>query len=251
MEENIQNSSVEQTEPTMPNTSVTPDEKNKTNNKKSIIYIIFCVATMLIIVGIILVLYKSQEKKAEELLTSLGITDYFKYVLTTDYEKDTNLLDINNEEQMFMYYYYNRNTKIYRIDFQDPTFEGNLFLTYAKYDDYMEYHEKVFGEKSKHKMGLYDLNIDKLKLVEDDLYLLDYSSPYQCQEAKNTKNCYMKLTKDTNIKGKVELSNVDIKGNTIVGTATYNSKTENFEFKFEKNNKDYIIKSLKIIDTIE
>lgn len=251
MEENIQNSSVEQTEPTMPNTSVTPDEENKTNNKKSIIYIIFGVATMLIIVGVILVLYKSQEKKAEELLTSLGITDYFKYVLTTDYEKDTNLLDINNEEQMFMYYYYNRNTKIYRIDFQDPTFEGNLFLTYAKYDDYMEYHEKVFGEKSKHEMGLYDLNIDKLKLVEDDLYLLDYSAPYQCQEAKNTKNCYMKLTKDTNIKGKVELSNVDIKGNTIVGTATYNSKTENFEFKFEKNNKDYIIKSLKIIDTIE
>lgn len=251
MEENIQNSSFEQTEPTMPNTSVTPDEKNKTNNKKSIIYIIFGVATMLIIVGVILVLYKSQEKKAEELLTSLGITDYFKYVLTTDYEKDTNLLDINNEEQMFMYYYYNRNTKIYRIDFQDPTFEGNLFLTYAKYDDYMEYHEKVFGEKSKHEMGLYDLNIDKLKLVEDDLYLLDYSAPYQCQEAKNTKNCYMKLTKDTNIKGKVELSNVDIKGNTIVGTATYNSKTENFEFKFEKNNKDYIIKSLKIIDTIE
>lgn len=252
MEENIQNSSVEQTEHTMPNTSVTPVAENKSNNQKTIISIIFGVATILIIIGIILViLYKSQEKKAEELLTSLGITDYFKYVFTTDYEKDTNLLDINNEEQMFMYYYYNRNTKIYRINFQDPTFEGNLFLTYAKYDDYMEYHEKVFGEKSKHEMGLYDLNIDKLKLVEDDLYLLGSSAPYQCQEAKSTKNCYMKLTKDTNIKGKVELTNVDIKGNTIVGTASYNSKNENFEFIFEKNNKDYIIKSLKIIDTIE
>ena len=61
----------------------------------------------------------------------------------------------------------------------------------------------------------------------------------------------MKLTKDTNIKGNVELTNVDIKGNTIVGTVSYNSKTENFEFTFEKNKKDYIIKTIKIVDNIE
>lgn len=150
-----------------------------------------------------------------------------------------------------MYYYYNKNTKKYRINFEDPTFEGELYLTYAKWDEYMDYHQKVFGVESNHEMGMYDLNIDKIKLVKDDLYLLDSSSPYQCKEAKNTKNCYMKLTKDTNIKGNVELTNVDIKGNTIVGTVTYDSKTENFEFTFEKNKKDYIIKTLKIVDSIE
>lgn len=253
MEENIQNSSVEQTEPTMPNTSVTPVAENKSNNKKTIISIIFGVAIVLIIVGIILViLYKSQEKKAEELLTSLGITDYFKYVLTTDYEKDTNLLDINNEKQMFMYYYYNRNTKIYKIDYQDPTFEGNLFLTYAKYDDYMEYHEKVFGEKSKHEMSIYDVSLEKIKSIGDDVYHVIETFPIQCQYAENTDNCYIKLTKDIVDKGDVMLSDVERNGNVITGSVTYNSKTEYFEFVYEKNNnKDYIIKTLKIVDSIE
>lgn len=249
--ENIQNKPVEQTEPTMPNTTVTPVEENKTNNKKSIISIIFGVATMLIIVGIILVLlYKNQEKKTEELLTSLGITDYFKYVLTTDYKKDVNLLDINNEEQMFMYYYYNKNTKIYKIDFQDPTFEGNLFLTYAKYDDYMKYHEKVFGVKSKHEMSIYDISIEELESLGKDVYHVKESVPIQCQYEKNTNNCYIKLTKDIDNKDEVELSNLKLEDNIITGTVTFKSKTEDFEFIFEEIEGNKIIKTLKIVDNI-
>lgn len=226
-------------------------EEKKTKTKNLIPFILVGIAIVLITIAIIILILSSKENKTKEIVSNLGIDDYFKYVFSKDYEKNTNLLDVNNEEQVYMYYYYNKNTKKYRINFEDPTFEGDLYLTYAKWDEYMDYHKKVFGVESNHEMGMYDLNIDKLKLVEDDLYLLDSSQPYQCKEAKNTKNCYMKLTKDTNIKGKVELTNVDIKGNTIVGTVSYNSKTENFEFIFEKNNKDYIIKSLKIIDTLE
>lgn len=227
------------------------DSNNKKSNKK--IFIILCSIIVFIVLAIvtIILVFNLNKKKAYETVVNLGIDDYFKYVFSNEYEKNTNLLDINNEEQVYMYYYYNKNTKKYRIDFEDPTFEGNLYLTYAKWDEYMDYHKKVFGVESKHEMGKYDLNIDKIKLVEDDLYLLDSSSPYQCAEAENTKNCYMKLTKDTNIKGNVELTNVDIKGNTIVGTVSYDSKTENFEFTFEKNKKDYIIKTIKIVDNIE
>ena len=224
--------------------------KEKSNKKIFIIFGTILAFVVIIIVAIIL-MFNLNKKKAYETVVNLGIDDYFKYVFSKEYEKNTNLLDINNEEQVYMYYYYNKNTKKYRINFEDPTFEGNLYLTYAKWDEYMDYHKKVFGVDSNHKMGMYDLNIDKIKLVEDDLYLLDSSSPYQCKEAENTKNCYMKLTKDTNIKGNVELTNVDIKGNTIVGTVSYDSKTENFEFTFEKNKKDYIIKTLKIVDSIE
>ena len=226
------------------------DSKEKSNKKPFII--IGTILTLIVItIATIILMFNLNKKKAYETVVNLGIDDYFKYVFSNEYEKNTNLLDINNEEQVYMYYYYNKNTKKYRIDFEDPTFEGNLYLTYAKWDEYMDYHKKVFGVDSNHKMGMYDLNIDKIKLVEDDLYLLDSSSPYQCKEAENTKNCYMKLTKDTNIKGNVELTNVDIKGNTIVGTVSYDSKTENFEFTFEKNKKDYIIKTLKIVDSIE
>ena len=227
------------------------DINNKKSNKKIFIILGSIIAFIVLAIVTIIIMFNLNKKKAYDTIVNLGIDDYFKYVFTKDYEKNTNLLDINNEEQVYMYYYYNKNTKKYRIDFEDPTFEGNLYLTYAKWDEYMDYHKKVFGIESKHEMGKYDLNIDKIKLVEDDLYLLDSSSPYQCSEAENTKNCYMKLTKDTNIKGNVELTNVDIKGNTIVGTVSYNSKTENFEFTFEKNKKDYIIKTIKIVDNIE
>lgn len=227
------------------------DINNKKSNKKIFIILGSIIAFIVLAIVAIILIFNLNKKKAYETVVNLGIDDYFKYVFSNEYEKNTNLLDINNEEQVYMYYYYNKNTKKYRIDFEDPTFEGNLYLTYAKWDEYMDYHKKVFGVESKHEMGKYDLNIDKIKLVEDDLYLLDSSSPYQCAEAENTKNCYMKLTKDTNIKGNVELTNVDIKGNTIVGTVSYNSKTENFEFTFEKNKKDYIIKTIKIVDNIE
>ena len=224
---------------------------NNKSNKKLFIIIGSIVAIIIIIVITIIILINLNKKKAYETVVNLGIDDYFKYVFSKDYEKNTNLLDINNEEQVYMYYYYNKNTPKYRINFEDPTFEGNLYLTYAKWNEYMDYHKKVFGVESKHEMGIYDLNIDAIKLVESDLYKLDHSSPYQCKNAKSTNNCYMKLTKDTNIKGNVELTNVDIKGNTIVGTVSFNSKTENFEFTFEKNNKDYIIKTLKVVDVIE
>lgn len=233
------------------NNEVVNNKQKEKSNKKIFVIIGTILAFIVIIVATVIIMLNSNKNKAQDIIVNLGIDDYFKYVFSKDYEKNTNLLDINNEEQVYMYYYYNKNTKKYRINFQDPTFEGTLYLTYAKWDEYMDYHKKVFGEESKHEMGMFDLNIDKIKLVEDDLYLLDKSQPYQCSDAKNTKNCYMKLTKDTNIKGNVELTNVDMKDNTIVGTVSFESKTENFEFTFEKNDKDYIIKSLKIIDTLE
>ena len=231
--------------------NINDNNNNTKSNKKLFIIIGSIVALIIIIVVTIIVVINLNKKKAHEAIVNLGIDDYFKYVFSKEYEKNTNLLDINNEENVFMYYYYNKNTPKYRIDFEDPTFEGTLYLTYAKWDEYMDYHKKVFGVESKHEMNWFDLNIDAIKLVEENHYQLDLCSPYQCVEAENTKNCYMKLTKDTNIKGNVELTNVDIKGNTIVGTVSFNSKTENFEFTFEKNNKDYIIKTLKIVDTIE
>ena len=146
--------------------------KEKSNKKIFIIFGTILAFVVIIIVAIIL-MFNLNKKKAYETVVNLGIDDYFKYVFSKEYEKDTNLLDINNEEQVYMYYYYNKNTKKYRINFEDPTFEGNLYLTYAKWDEYMDYHKKVFGVDSNHKMGMYDLNIDKIKLVEDDLYLLD------------------------------------------------------------------------------
>ena len=172
------------------------DINNKKSNKKIFIILGSIIAFIVLAIVMIIIMFNLNKKKAYDTIVNLGIDDYFKYVFTKDYEKNTNLLDINNEEQVYMYYYYNKNTKKYRIDFEDPTFEGNLYLTYAKWDEYMDYHKKVFGVESKHEMGKYDLNIDKIKLVEGDLYQRDSASPYQCSEAKNTKNCYMKLTKN-------------------------------------------------------
>ena len=222
-------------------------EENKQKNKNMIPLIIASIAIILIIIAIIMILFSSKENKTKEILSSLGIDDYFKYVLTTDYKKDVNLLDINNEEQMFMYYYYNKNTKIYKIDFQDPTFEGNLFLTYAKYNDYMKYHEQVFGVKSKHEMSKYDISIEELESLGKDVYHVKKSVPIQCQYEKNTNNCYIKLTKDIDNKDEVELSNLKLEDNIITGTVTFKSKTENFEFKFENVSGKNIIKELKIV----
>ena len=220
-------------------------EENKTKNKFLIPLVIVGIAILLIIFAILL---SSTTNKAKDILDDLGIDDYFKNVLTTDYKKDTNLLDINNEEQMFMYYYYNKNTKIYKIDFQDPTFEGKLFLTYAKYNDYMKYHEKVFGVKSKHQMSMYDISVEKLKSLGKDLYSPKETAPIQCQYAENTDNCYIKLTKDIDNKEEPKISNIKLKDNKITGTVTFDSKTENFEFVFEEKNDNKIIKALKIVE---
>ena len=222
----------------------------KKKNKNLIPYILASMAMLLIITAIIILIISSIEKKPREILSNLGIDDYFKYVLTTDYEKNVNLLDINNEEQMFMYYYYNKNTKIYKIDFNDPTFEGNLFLTYAKYNDYMKYHEQVFGVKSKHEMSMYDIDILELKKVGNEVYNPNVV-PIQCQYAENTDNCYIKQTKDIDNKGEIELSKLKLKDNVVTGIASFKGKTENFKFTFETVNDKNIIKELKIVDNLE
>ena len=107
------------------------DEKNT-----KLIIIIASIAAVIVIVAIVIFVITSNKKKTEHIITSLGIDDYFKHVLTNDYEKNVNLLDVSKEDDIKMYYYYNKNTKIFKIDFQDPTFEGTLFHTYAKYNDY-------------------------------------------------------------------------------------------------------------------
>ena len=230
-------------------TEKTTVSKKKTASKKIILLIVF-VAVVLLIIGGVVYLLSERENKTKEMLSNLGIDDYFKYVLTTDYKKDINLLDINNEEQMFMYYYYNKNTKIYKIDFQDPTYKGTLFLTYAKYDEYMKYHEKVFGVQSKHQMSIYDIDIPGLNSVGNDVYNPE-NVPIQCQYADNTNNCYIKLTKDIDNKGEVELRNLKLKDNVVTGTVSFKSKTENFKFIFKKVNDKNIIKELRIVDSLE
>lgn len=226
------------------------ETKSKSSNK--LLFIIGGIVLFLIIVIItIIVVINLYKNKTKKIINELGIDDYFKYVFTNNYEKNVNLLNIDNEEQMYMYYYYNKNTNIYKIDFEDPTFEGNMFLTYAKWDEYMNYHKKVFGAESKHQMGKFDLNIDSIKKVDDNLYKLNNASPYQCSEAENTKNCYMKLTKDTGITGNVTISELDRKDNVITGKVSFNSKSEYFEFTYEEKDDNYIIKSLKVVDKIE
>ena len=63
-------------------------EENKTKNKFLIPLVIVGIAILLIIFAILL---SSTTNKAKDILDDLGIDDYFKYVLTTDYKKDTNL----------------------------------------------------------------------------------------------------------------------------------------------------------------
>lgn len=129
--------------------------------------------------------------------------------------------------------------------------EENLFLTYAKYDEYFDYHKKVFGTESKHKMSLYDIDIPGLTSIGKDLYTPENTVPIQCQYAENTKNCYMKLTKDTGVTGNVTISELDRKDNIITGKASFNSKSEYFEFVYEEKDDNYNIKSLKVIDKIK
>ena len=250
----VQNVPVEQSTPIVQNVPVEQNKpiiKTDAKKKKTILFILVGILVLLMIIFVIIGLFILPKKNAKIILSDLGIDDYFKYVLTTDYKKDTNLLDINNEKQMFMYYYYNKNTKIYKIDFQDPTYEGNLFLTYAKYNDYMKYHEEVFGVKSKHEMSLYDIDIVDLKEVGNDVYHVVNAGPIQCQYSENTNNCYIKLTKDIKTSGEPEISDINIKDNVITGVVKFNSKTEYFEFTFEEKNNKKIIKTLKIIDSIE
>lgn len=114
----------------------------------------------------------------------------------------------------------------------------------------MKYHEKVFGEKSKHEMSLFDIDIPELISVGNDVYNT-IIVPIQCQYAENTSNCYIKLTKDIDNKGQVELSDLSLENNVITGVVSFNSKTEYFEFVFEEVNDEKIIKTLKIIDSIE
>lgn len=222
------------------------DEKNT-----KLIIIIASIAAVIVIVAIVIFVITSNKKKTEHIITSLGIDDYFKHVLTNDYEKNVNLLDVSKEDDIKMYYYYNKNTKIFKIDFQDPTFEGTLFHTYAKYNDYLKWHEKTFGVKSNHEMSMFDIDLQEVKHIGNDVYHYLGLAPIQCQYAENTDNCYLKLTKDLDNKGDVTVTNLKRKNNVITGTATFKSKTENFEFVYEEKDENYIIKTLKIVDIIE
>ena len=115
----------------------------------------------------------------------------------------------------------------------------------------MKYHEQVFGVKSKHKMSIYDLSIEKLESIGNDVYYTVGLAPIQCQYDKNTNNCYIKLTKDIDNKGEVELTNLKLKDNVVTGTVSFKSKTENFKFTFKKVNDKNIIKELRIVDSLE
>ena len=112
----------------------------------------------------------------------------------------------------------------------------------------MKYHEKVFGVKSKHQMSMYDISVEKLKSLGNDIYNTKGTIPIQCQYAENTDNCYIKLTKDIDNKGVVKLSDLNLEDNVITGVVKFNSKKEHFEFIFEEKNDDKIIKTLKIVD---
>ncbi len=217
---------------------------NESSNKfnKILIVVFSNLAILLFVVAIVIVLYNNETKK---IITNLGIDDYFKYILTTEQEKNVNLLDISNDEQMKMYYYYNKNTKNYRINFKDPTYEDVLYLTYGKYDEYIDYYKKVFGTEIKIELTSYDIHIEKLKNIERDLYE-NLTSPVNCIKAETVENCYIKLTKDTNINGDVEITDLKRNDNIITGIATFNNNNCDFTFKYEKKNKNCIIKSLEI-----
>ena len=100
-------------------------------------------------------------------------------------------------------------------------------------------------------MSLYDIDLPGLIPLGNDVYNPDNTVPIQCQYAENTNNCYIKLTKDTGITGNVTISELKRKDNVITGRAEFNSKSEYFEFTYEEKDKNYIIKTLKLVDSIE
>jgi flagellar basal body-associated protein FliL len=77
-------------------------KKDKKNNT-ILIVIIASIVAIIAIVAIVIFVITSNKKKTEHIITSLGIDDYFKHVLTNEYEKNVNLLDVSKEDFLYLF----------------------------------------------------------------------------------------------------------------------------------------------------
>lgn len=227
--------------------------EEKKDNKKLI-------AIILIIIGFLTVLFgithqftaESENKKKKDpiktILTDLSIDNYLKLALNSNTETNINILDINSDENMMLYFFSNKDLKHYKLKFMSGLNEDMVTFVYARYDQYIKKHQEVFGKEPLLAIDDRDLSIADIIQVEGDDYRMNSGSIGKCDQNKPTE-CYILLTKYYENKNTVKFSELTMNDNiingsvSIVGEETVNAT---FEFKYKSNSNTKVIESLMI-----
>lgn len=124
-------------------------------------------------------------------------------------------------------------------------------FVYARYDEYINEHQKVFDVKPSLVIDDTDLKITDIVQVEGDDYRVNSGDVAPCDESNPT-TCYIMLSKYFDNTNNIEFSNLIMENNIISGLAGVNLTDDNvsldatFEFEYEKSDDNYIARSLKI-----
>ncbi len=230
------------------------------NKKKNINILAIC----LIIIGAVIVAFglitnfinknktpntESKKDTAESILSKLSIDKYLSLALTSYIDLDTNILDINSDQNMMLYFYSNSDIKHYKIEISSDLGDKIKFV-YVRYDDYINQHKKLFGVEPTLTIETTDVSFSNLVHVSKDDYKVDSSNLTTCDENKPNE-CYIMLNEYIDNSNSLEFSNLTMKNNIINGNIKLRKKGDmfldaTFEFVYEKNGDNYIIKSLKI-----
>lgn len=234
-------------------------KEKKKNIKKVIALTLIIIGILITIIGLYIQLankekIQNQENKKdtpEEILTKLSIDKYLKLALNSNIETNKNILDVNSDQDMMLYFYSSNAIKHYRIHFMDYVDGKPLKFVYARYDEYQKEHQKVFGIKPNLILEGNDLKMTDVVQVSGDDYKVNSGNVGPCDEKTNPTECYIMLTKYSENTNTIKFDNLSMKNNIINGNAIVNLKDNitlnaTFEFEYKKDNGNYIIKSLII-----
>lgn len=239
------------------------------NNKKIILTIIMLIGILLLIFGFVINFNnkeskepnnpddaRAEEKLANSILTELNINDYLRFVFSPNVVINENILDINSNQYMLLYFYADKNLTKYKL----KTFDLGVTYAFVKYSEYVNEHKKVFGEEpvlDMHpdfdKAASLTFGIPNLPENIDGDYQISSDETMFC-DVDESSDCFVVLIQDHVNSNSIEFSNLSIKDNAISGSVRMNSNTDDskiyldgtFEFEYGKNKNNYIAKSLKI-----
>lgn len=237
----------------------------KEDKKIKNIIIIACIIIVLTIIGLLIATKTkdkpnkkdpiiNEEKLANTILTDLNIDNYLGQVLMPTIELNKNILDTGSNKNMQMYFYSNDNLVKYTL----ISYDTNKQFGFVKYDEYEKEHKRVFN-KEPDLTSDYDMGASLTFGISD--FPKDPSNDYQIKtnettacDQNNLNNCFVMLIDKSVTMNRAQFSELKIKNNIIAGKIRQYIETEgseayldaSFEFEYEKINKKYIAKNLKI-----
>ena len=199
----------------------------------------------------------SEEKLAISILEKLCIDDFLRHVCNSNVELNKNILDIGNQSNMSMYFYANDNLTKYKI----KAYDTGVVYSIVKYNDYFNEHKRVFGIEPDMSPD-FDMAASVVFSIPNFLENTNQeitTNDVRVCDKDSYDNCFVMLVPDYDNNTGIKFSALSIDDKKISGNIRATVTTENletyldgsFEFEFEKQGNDYIVKSLKIVSVAD